>query len=356
MMSFSKSALCLLLASPLLAAMIAVGCSDGTNGGGTTQSSTGTSTGGAGGEGTASGGAGGAGTASGGGNVGGGVTTSVGGSGQGGSGGFTVVQCVNQVYQCGNGIDDDGDGLTDWQDPECLGPCDNTETGLGVGIPGGSGPACTVDCFWDSNSGSGNDGCYWNHACDPLSVAPNYYPEWWNGTACKYNQNANTPGTGLSCDELLNNQPATCQQICPDLTPNGCDCFGCCVLYKNGVPYGPVWLGTEDGAGNSSCTLDTLGDPKKCSPCTQVKGACFNDCGHCELCIGKDTLPPDCFPPPPTDGGVPDSGTTDGGGTTDSGTPPPQCTDGVQPCGLPGQALCPGGYYCLTGCCIQQPK
>ncbi|MRG93549.1 hypothetical protein [Polyangium spumosum] len=349
MPSFSRNAIVLLLASPLLASVIAVGCSDDPQ---TNTSGSGASGSGASGGGISTGGMGGTGgTGGAGGGVGGTGAFDAGPDGWGGpDGGFVQAACVNQVYQCGNTIDDDGDGLIDWQDPECLGPCDNTETGLGVGIPGGSGPACTQDCFWDSNSGSGNDECYWNHQCDPKSVGPDYYPEWWNGAACQYNQNANTPGTGLSCDELLNNQPATCEQMCPDLTPNGCDCFGCCVLYKNGQEYGPVWLGTEDGLGNSACTLDALGTPdqdKKCSPCTQVKGACYNECGKCELCVGKDELPPECFETP--DGGTPDSG-------TDAGDPPAQCEDGVQPCGLPGQDPCDAGFYCLTGCCIEQPK
>jgi hypothetical protein len=154
---------------------------------------------------------------------------------------------------------------------------------------------------------------------------------------------------------LLNNQPASCLSICPSLTPNGCDCFGCCVLYKGGKEYGPVWLGTEDGNGNFSCTLDKLGAPdqdKNCAPCTPVKNDCYNGCGKCELCIGKDVndLPPECFPPPPPpDGGVPDSG-------MDASLPPPQCPTGLQACGLPGQDLCPGGYSCITGCCIQSPK
>jgi hypothetical protein len=41
------------------------------------------------------------------------------------------------------------------------------------------------------------------------------------------------------------------------------------------------------------------------------------------------------------------------------GSPPPgpdcmggmQCADGYQPCGLAGQAECPMGSYCVTGCC-----
>ncbi|MDC0743715.1 hypothetical protein [Polyangium mundeleinium] len=357
MPSFSKSAIVLLLASPLVASVIAVGCSDEpqvqTSGSGASGSGASGGIGGAGGIGGSTGGAGGI----------GGSTGGAGGTGNipdagpdgwvGPDGGFVMAACVNQVYQCGDTIDNDGDGLIDWQDPECLGPCDNSETGLGVSIPGGAGAACITDCFWDSNSGTGNDECYWNHQCDPLSTAPDYYPEWWNGNKCTYNANANTPGTNLSCDELLNNQPETCKQVCPELTPNGCDCFGCCVIYKDGQKHGPVWLGTENGLGSFSCDLEHLDDPKSCAPCTQVKGACYNECGTCELCIGKDTLPPECFPPPP-DAGVDGGG---GMGGTDAGTPPPeQCPDGLQPCGLPGQDPCGAGFYCITGCCIEQPK
>lgn len=344
MLSFSKSALCLLLASPLIAAVVAAGCSDtattGTAGNGTTQSASSSGDVGGGGSGSASGGSGGTGA------------TGGGSSGTAGSGAGTpvIVNCQNQTYECGDTLDNDGDGLTDWQDPDCLGPCDNSEKGLDLAIPGGDGPDCTVDCYWDSNSGSGNDGCYWNHQCDILS------PE---GTSvCPYNMDAKTPGTNLSCSELLNNQPSTCLEYCPKLVPNGCDCFGCCVLWKDGKQYGPVWLGTENPPGSKifSCELDKLGaldQDANCNPCTQVKNDCYNDCGKCELCIGKTPadLPPECFNSPPPDGGPPppDSG-------TDSGTPPPQCPDGVQPCGLQGQELCNAGYSCLTGCCIQNPK
>jgi len=354
MLSLSKSALCLLLASPLIAAVIASGCSDtpstGTTGGsGTTQSgSSGEVGGGAtGGSGSASGGAGGAA-----GGAGSDAGTDGGGAWSGMDGGFVQANCQNQTYLCGDTIDNDGDGLTDWQDPDCLGPCDNSENGLNLDIPGGDGPACTVDCYWDSNSGSGNDGCYWNHSCDQLS------PE---GDACKFDLGANTPGTNLSCEQLLNQQPATCLEVCPKLVPNGCDCFGCCVLYKGGKEYGPVWLGTEDASGNYTCTLDKLGAPDQntaCAPCTPVNNECYNGCGKCELCIGKtiDDLPPECFPPPPMDGGPPPPPPDSG---TDAGVPPPpppQCPTGVQPCGLPGQDLCAAGFYCITGCCVEQPK
>jgi hypothetical protein len=371
MPSFSKSTLYLVIAAPVLAAAVAVGCSDGTSSSGSASTlssgsaSTGTAGGGAsdgtGGSGAAGNGGSGAtgGTGGTGGGVGGG---GVGGAGAtGGAGGappMVIAYCQNQVYQCGNTIDDDMDGLIDSQDPDCLGPCDNTENGYYGGIPGQAGPGCLQDCYWDSNSGSGNDGCYWNHKCDPLSVAPNYYPEWWYGNKCVYDPNANTSGTPLSCDELLNTQPATCLEICPQLTPNGCDCFGCCELPAGSGSF--VWLGTEDGAGNGTCNIANLADPKKCSPCTPVKGACYNSCGKCELCIGKDTLPPECFPDPTTSsasvgvGGASASASSGAGGSGGGSTA--QCPGGEQACGLAGQAPCPAGYYCITGCCIPQPK
>jgi hypothetical protein len=333
MTSFAKSALCLLVASPLVAAAFVSGCGSDPNNppsSSSTQSSGSASTGTAGG---GMGGAGGNGDAG----SGAGTPTSTGGGAP-----TAMAECQGHTYACGDLVDNDKDGLLDSQDPDCLGPCDNTEDSYFGGIPGGSGPGCLQDCYWDSNSGSGDDECYWNHACDPLSVAPNYYPEWWYGNKCAYNKGANTPGTNLSCDQLLNNQPETCENICPQLTPNGCDCFGCCELPVGGGKF--VWLGTEDGKGNGSCTVAGLDDPKKCAPCTPVKGACFNDCGKCELCVGKDTLPADCLP----------SGSGGGGGAGGAGGE--QCPDGEQPCGLTGQEPCGAGFYCITGCCIAQPK
>jgi hypothetical protein len=44
--------------------------------------------------------------------------------------------------------------------------------------------------------------------------------------------------------------------------------------------------------------------------------------------VGKTVLPPECDP------------MKEG-----------QCPKGLQPCGLQGQAPCPAGYFCITGCC-----
>lgn len=297
--------------------------------------------------------------------------TSTGGAGTGGAFVPIEVACVNQTYQCGDTLDNDGDGLIDSQDPDCLGPCDNTEDGYYGGIPGQPGPPCEVDCYWDSNSGSGDDDCYWSHQCDPNEAMPPGHPEPQN--KCPYNLDANLSGTPLGCSDLYSAQSNVCASVCGPLTPNGCDCFGCCELPAGSGKY--VWLGSEDEAtGMGSCFADVIDDPTKCEPCEPVAG-CLNDCDTCELCIGKDTLPPECFPSGSggaggtgsssssssssgSGGASSSSSSSSSSGSGGTGGSTGQCPDGVQPCGLPGQAQCPAEYYCITGCCqlIQQPK
>lgn len=281
----------------------------------------------------------------------GGATSSGGMGGSTGSGVFIVAPCQNQVYECGDTIDNDGDGLIDSVDPDCLGPCDNTENSFYGGIPGQPGPACIVDCYWDSNSGSGNDDCFWSHQCDPNEQIAPGHPE--PIGKCPYTAAANIPGTGASCDDLTLAQSAVCASVCGPLTPNGCDCFGCCELPAGTGKF--VWLGSEDEAsGQGSCTKAGIDDPTKCEPCLPVP-SCLNGCDVCELCIGKDTLPPECFPGSSSSssgqGGASSSSSTGGGGSM-------QCPLDVQPCGLPGQPQCGAGYYCITGCCqpIIEPR
>jgi hypothetical protein len=278
--------------------------------------------------------------------------------GSGGSGGVVILEvaCLNQTYHCGDTIDNDGDGLTDWQDPDCLGPCDNTEDSYFGGIPGQSGPNCDVDCYWDQNSGSGDDECYWNHKCDPNEQNPPGHPE--PIGKCPYDENTNLSGTPLGCNDLYQMQGDVCTSFCGPITPNGCDCFGCCELPAGGGKY--VWLGSEDENGNGSCTKDAVDDPDKCEPCLPVAG-CLNACDVCELCIGKDELPPECTPGGSGGGGAggnPSSTSSGMGGASSSSTSSGtggsgQCPAGVQACGLPGQAPCPAGFYCITGCCVQ---
>jgi len=290
------------------------------------------------------------------------VLTGGGGTGAGttttttstGSGPIVEAPCANHTYDCGDTLDNDNDGLIDSQDPDCLGPCDNTESSFYGGISGQPGPPCTVDCYWDANSGSGDDECYWTHECDPNEVGDPGHPE--PASKCPYDPDANVPGTNLTCDTLKMTQSDVCGTVCGPLTPNGCDCFGCCELPAGGGKF--VWLGSEDEAtGEGSCTIADIADPLKCEPCLPVP-SCLNDCGLCELCIGKTTVPPECNPSGTggSGGAGPGGGGPGGGGAGGGGSM--QCPSGVQPCGLPGQASCGVDYYCVTGCCqpIQVPE
>ncbi len=257
-----------------------------------------------------------------------------GAAGGGGLAGAThgPSSCQGHIYQCGDGVDNDADGLIDDADPDCLGPCDNTEDSYYGGIPGQNNAPCRQDCYFDQDTGPGNDDCYWSHKCDPLSVAPAYPPS--ADAQCAFDPTASIPGSGESCASLEAQQSAECASVCGTLTPNGCDCFGCCELPAGSGKY--VWLGsTQNSVG--SCDAANLGDPGKCRPCTPVP-SCLNVCDKCELCVGKDTLPADC---------APDGGSAGSGGA--------QCAPGVQPCGQSGQAPCPAASYCITGCCQKVP-
>jgi hypothetical protein len=221
--------------------------------------------------------------------------------------------------QCSDGIDNDGDGKIDYDDPECVGPLDNDESSFATGIPGDNMDACKQDCFFDGNSGAGDDHCDWQLKCDPASV----------NAKCPYDSSYAASHTS-ECSTTAS-QSQACITACRKLVPNGCDCFGCCVV--PGAPA-PILLA-------ATCTAADFNDPTKCPRCTQVT-QCSNPCEHCEICIGKPTLPADCIQ-------TPDAG-------TDGPPPPPNnCGSDYVPCG-PGTATpatgCGTGYGCVTGCCI----
>lgn len=250
----------------------------------------------------------------------GGGTPSEGGGG--GSSQCVPAECQGKTYRCGNCLDDDADGQIDALDPDCLGPCDDTEDSYFLGIPGQNSSGCRQDCHFDRDSGAGNDGCDWTFACDALSIAPNYPPS--ADASCNYDPQ--TAIQGKTCADLASGQGATCLDYCLPLVPNGCDCFGCCELPARSGHT--VWIGsTAEGAG--SCTRATLSDPAACRPCTQVR-SCLNICGACEVCAGETAPPASC-------------------GTTQA-----TCPTGQSACG-PG-ASCPAGKFCITGCCVDVPR
>src|SRR6188508_1749626 len=65
----------------------------------------------------------------------------------------------------GGGACDDGDDLIDGADPECTGSIDDDESSFETGIPGDNKDDKWQDCFFDGNSGAGDDGCRWHTCC-----------------------------------------------------------------------------------------------------------------------------------------------------------------------------------------------
>ncbi|MFO7566981.1 MAG: hypothetical protein R6X02_30330 [Enhygromyxa sp.] len=208
------------------------------------------------------------------------------------------IWCGNKLYECGDTIDNDMDGLIDLDDPECISPCDDNEGSFETDLPGQNND-CKGDCYWDGNSGGGDDGCEWNLQCDPQNPGQQI--------GCPYDPDK----PGLSCELEM---PAQCLDFCVPLVPNGCDCFGCCLI---GEDY--VYLG------GAECALNNL---DACESCT-FHPDCNNECepDSCEVCFGQDPddLPPECEEP--------------------------ECPDGVVPCF--DESDCSEGEWCQTGCCVQ---
>ena len=243
-----------------------------------------------------------------------------------------VVVCSGRVTACGDCADNDGDGKVDQNDPECLGPCDNYEgEELLAGVGGEGGEQCKADCYFDFGNGAGNDTCKWHRSCDPLTPKEQ----------CVYDERK------LGGKDCPDQQTDLCDSYCGPLTPNGCDCFGCCAFPElaNAGPNGGqgyVYIGSESG-----CTFDTVTQQENCQACTPA-ASCLNTCERCEICLGKPEIPADCFGTP--DAGVPDSG------TPDAGPPGERCPTGVTACGLPGDPECAENEFCITGCCIRAPE
>jgi len=237
------------------------------------------------------------------------------GNGDGGTGDAFSGQCMPGAAQCANCVDDDGDGRIDGFDLQCTGPLDNDEASFATGIPGDNMDTVNQDCFFDGDSGAGNDGCNIHVCC--LLGAPSR-AECPFG-ANQYNVNECPPplGTGTVSQQ--------CKDTCGKLTPPGCDCFGCCTLCD------PTTNDCFDIATNPNtspnCTTDVLADPTKCLRCDKVDDCGNTTCGgaSCVLCPGQDPsdLPPECNMQ--------------------------TCPNNGVVCGPDG--VCPEGTYCTNGCC-----
>jgi len=213
------------------------------------------------------------------------------------------VDCGGAIYACGNGMDDDGDGHIDLMDPECTGPCDDDESSFQTGLPGDN-MDCKQDCFFDGNSGQGDDGCIWNLKCDPANPGANIGCEYTGGNNC---------GNGSP------NQSEDCIMFCEQYVPPGCDCFGCCTVEG---PDGPVDIFLNSGP---DCSFDNL---DACESCTSQIEECGNPCvpEECEICFGETEPPEGC-----------------GENTCTSDLPCTQTSD------------CPTDYFCYLDCCYPPP-
>jgi hypothetical protein len=229
--------------------------------------------------------------------------------------------CTPGAAQCSNCIDDDGDGKVDGFDPECTGATDNDESSFATGIPGDNIDAINQDCFFDGNSGAGNDGCNQHTCC--LLQSPD------KATCHQQAPLANENKYDIAkCYEPFGQTPVPqlCIDVCAPLAPPGCDCFGCCTICSGStcadVDINPLV--------SPDCTAATIGDPTVCKRCVKSTSCGGATCGGdtCVLCPGQDpsTLPPSC------------NGTT-------------QCPDGLEQCNAIDQS-CPAGTYCSNGCCI----
>jgi hypothetical protein len=239
--------------------------------------------------------------------------------------------------ECADCVDNDSDGKIDGFDPECSGPLDDREDSFATGIPGDNIDATMQDCFFDGNSGAGNDGCN-QHACCLLQAGGSTMTTNDDQSECA----ALAPNSDESkyvradCYQPFGSTPvpAKCKMNCGPLAPPGCDCFGCCtVCDANGVcrdialnpQISPNCDSTNINDPGVDGMLNTADDP--CKQC--FKSDCgTTECGGqtCVLCPGQDpsTLPAEC------------SGAT--------------CPTGIMACAADG--TCPEGTYCSTGCCI----
>jgi len=226
--------------------------------------------------------------------------------------------CVPGPTQCTNCIDDDADGALDSSDIECTSADDNDEGSFGTGIPGDNADVSQQDCFFDGNSGAGDDNCLVHVCCILGATSVAQCPI----SAGTYNPQACPPPIGTG------SLPATCISVCSPRAPEGCDCFGCCTVCD------PATNQCTDIAlhpmVSPGCDESTLFDTTKCKQCTKIPSCGRATCGgnSCILCAGQTVadLPAAC------------------GGQTACGAGEPSCPDGA----------CPTGAYCdETGdCCI----
>ncbi len=253
---------------------------------------------------------------------------------------------VSGAPQCSDCVDNDGDNRIDGFDPECSGPLDRLEDSFATGIPGDNMDATYQDCFFDGDSGGGNDGCN-THVCCLLQAGGATPSPSDDIAACQ----ALAPGSNYSkydrnkCYKPFGNVdvPTKCTMNCGPLAPPGCDCFGCCTVCDamgcDDIILNPAVSPDCDQTNITSPGADgvegTADDP--CKRCVKTANCGSTECAYdgvsCTPCPGQCDANGTCNPPLPAACG----------GTS-------MCPDGYTACDANG--ACAAGTYCSSGCCV----
>lgn len=210
--------------------------------------------------------------------------------------------CDPAAPRCNNCIDDDEDGDIDGFDIHCISAIDDDEESFATGISGDNMDMTWQDCFFDGNSGAGDDGCRYHYCCLLDDPCPN-------------------GGFDPVADCEITQE---CVDNCAPLAPPGCDCFGCCTICnRDGVCQDVV----TNPAVAPECTTDANNNPINCPACT-LSTECGTPCTPmgCSICPGQD-LPPECMDQ--------------------------ECPNDLTSC--ESNADCTAGnQFCSNGCCITQ--
>jgi hypothetical protein len=280
---------------------------------------------------------------------------------------------------CDDGQDNDGDEDIDNLDLHCFGPYDDDESSYATGIPGdNNGDKGNIECPFDGNSGTGNDGV----CCNPEDPTTNVTPNGCDDQACcEIDVNRNGTGEFVYVIGECVFAPA-----CGDEGTHGCACTG-----------------PENCDDGQYCIADKNNGDKFCSLCDACESntVCANTCECGEICFGGFTRPPEeCGGDADTDADTDTDTDVDTDVDTDADTDVdtdvdtdadsdadtdadsdsditcpndlpscpngnsdcdefesciggccyPQCEEGLVPCNSTSD--CDTNYTCITGCCI----
>ena len=242
-----------------------------------------------------------------------------------------ALQLCGGPCPCGDGIDNDSDGVIDGFDTECTGPTDDDEGSFATGISGRQHGPKWQDCFFDGNSGGGDDGCRYSTDCLTGEIA------------------AGRQGLPAS------RRAASTSARSARRTAATASAAARCTARRHERAHHPE-------------RELRRGRPRRVPDVRAVRD-CNNDCGECELCAGKTVadLPATCGHDRHRRhrqrrrwrrrhggmGGEGAGGTGAGGNGGSGGTGDDtgyQCDDGVPLCR--SNADRDGSHYCTFGCCV----